>query len=105
MDTKKLLTIAMAGLAATVATDATAMGPGKGKVRCEVAMKYFNDCSANGHACGGKATKNFQKGEWLSMTQKDCDAVKKALKNPAVRKYVERVYKGAAVATKRGKKI
>ena len=104
MNTKKILTIAIASLAATGAARAE-MAPPKGMVRCEVAMKFVNDCSANGHACGGKASKNFKKGEWLSMSSKDCESVKNALKNPAVKKYVERIHKGAAVASSRGKKI
>ena len=75
------------------------------KVKCKgVSTQWVNDCSANGHKCSGKAKTNFDKNEWLYMSQKDCEAVKKALKDPAVKNYVEKVQKATKVAVKRGKK-
>ena len=76
------------------------------KIECKgVATKWVNDCSANGHSCGGKAQANFDANEWLKMSQGDCKAIQAALKNPAVKKYVEMVQKGTAGAIKRGKKL
>ena len=76
------------------------------KIYCKgIATKWVNDCGANGHDCASQATSNFDKNEWLKMTSKDCEAVKSALKNKAVRDYVERIQKGTIVAVKRGKKF
>ena len=76
------------------------------KVNCTgIATKWVNDCSANGHACGGQAKTNFDSKEWLKMDKKDCEAIQIALKNPALKKYVEMVQKGTAGAVKRGKKL
>ena len=113
MKSKKTLNAAVAGLlisGATYSTTVKASGtkdaPGGKNIHCEgVAMKYVNDCGANGHKCGGQAASNFQKGEWLKMSKEDCKAVKTAIKNPAIKRYLERIQKGTAAAVKSGKKI
>ena len=76
------------------------------KIHCKgIATKWVNDCGANKHKCAGQAKSNFDRNEWLKMSEKDCMTVQKALKNKAVRSYVERIQKGTVVATKRGKKF
>ncbi len=77
-----------------------------GTVHCKgVATKWVNDCGTNHHKCAGQAKSNFSKHEWLKMNNDDCMAVQEALKNKAVRMYIEKVQKGTVVATKRGKKF
>ena len=75
-------------------------------IHCKgISTKWVNDCGANGHECSSHASKNFDAQEWLKMTKKDCQVVQKALKNKAVKSYIERIQKGTVVATKRGKKF
>lgn len=108
MQKKSLISSALtAGLIAAGSAHAACGGKSvKNGIKCEgVATKWVNDCGANGHECASHATKNFDSKEWLKMTKADCDAVKSALKNPAVKAYVERIQKGTVVATKRGKKF
>jgi uncharacterized membrane protein len=109
MDKKKLLmTAAILSVMNTgMMEESQASGShNKNGTKCKgVATKWVNDCSANGHGCGGQAKVNFDKEEWLSMTKDDCEAVKEALKNQAVRKYLERIQKGTAEAVKNGKKV
>lgn len=101
---KELTTIALAG--AVMTSCATGINTAHAGVHCEgVATKWVNDCQANGHDCAMKATKNFDKEEWIKMDKADCEAVKTALKSKAVRAYVEKIQKGTIVATKRGKKF
>lgn len=75
------------------------------KVRCKgVAVKAGNDCGVKGgHSCSGKAQSHFDSKEWIYLTPKDCKAVTEALKNPAVKSYVEQVYNKAEAKTKRMK--
>ena len=70
-----------------------------------VAMKWVNDCQANGHDCRSHSSSNFDSQEWLSMDEKDCKAVQKALKNRAVKNYLEMIQKRTVSASKRGKKF
>ena len=102
---KELTTVALAGavLGGVAITSQTAMAK---EVNCKgVATKWVNDCQANGHECAMKAIKNFDNEEWLKMDEKDCKAVKSALKSAALKRYIEKIQKGTVVATKRGKKF
>lgn len=102
----KLLSLAMAGAIVTggaaLSTDAQAA-----QHYCKgISMKWVNGCQANGHGCEFKAKKDWDKAEWLPVaSKKDCAAIQKALKNPAIKKYVEKVRDTTVVAVKRGKKI
>ena len=72
-----------------------------------VATKWVNDCGggtgANRHSCAGHALVNFDKSEWLRMSKKDCHDVQMALKNPAIKAYVEKIRNGTEAAMRRGK--
>ena len=105
-----LSSAALIGALASGVTQAadTSMHKGKssGKVHCKgISTKWVNDCGANGHDCAGAAKSNFDSQEWLYMSSEDCKTVQGALKNKAVRDYVERIQKGTVVAAKRGKKF
>ena len=92
----------------TQSANATSMHKSKssGKIHCKgISTKWVNDCGANGHECAGAAKSNFDSNEWLYMPSEDCKMVQNALKNKAVRSYVERIQKGTVVAIKRGKKF
>ena len=93
---------ALAGLwAADVIKDAHAKS-----IHCKgIATKWVNDCAANGHQCHAQATSDFDANEFISMSKEDCTAIKKALKNSAVKKYVQKIRSGTVVAVKRGKKF
>ncbi len=86
----KLMKAAIAGLTLTSLTTAV-MASGKNYVQCKgVALKKMNDCGAKGHGCSGKAKKDFDPQEWVkTKTQADCDAIQNAVKNPAVKKYLQ----------------
>ncbi len=48
--------------------------PGEIIVKCAgIAKKGKNHCGANGHACGGKALKDFDKNEWVYVRKEVCD--------------------------------
>lgn len=104
---KKIITAAVAGVLAQGGllannTDAAK----KGDIHCEgISTKWANDCGANGHSCANKAEKNFDGNEWISMTPADCKKIQAAVKDPAVKKYIELVQKRTVVATKRGMKF
>ena len=104
---KEFKTIALAGaVLASTATTSIASNTVNKEVSCKgVATKWVNDCQANGHDCAVQAKKNFDKKEWLTMKQADCEVVKAALKSKAMRAYIEKIQKGTVVATKRGKKF
>ena len=95
-----LLVSALAGLwAADVIKDAHAK-----PIHCNgVSMKWVNDCAANGHQCAGQAKSDFNSKEFLAMSQADCNAVKNALKNSAVKAYVKKIRSGTVVASKQEK--
>ena len=49
--------------------------PGEVIVKCAgIAAKGKNHCGANGHVCGGKAAKDFDKNEWIYVRKEVCDA-------------------------------
>ena len=44
-------------------------------VKCAgIAKKGKNHCGANGHTCGGKAVKDFDKNEWIYVRKEVCEA-------------------------------
>ena len=49
--------------------------PGEVIVKCAgIAKKGKNHCGANGHTCGGKAKKDFDKNEWIYVRKEVCEA-------------------------------
>ena len=101
-----LSSAALIGALASGVTQTADAAKSSGKIHCEgISTKWVNDCGANGHDCAGAAKSNFDSKEWLYMSPDDCKTVQKALKNKAVRNYVERIQKGTVVAVKRGKKF
>ena len=104
---KKKMTLLVSALVGIFSTGfATKDAFAKKGIHCKgISTKWVNDCSANGHACAAQATKNFDKNEFLIMGKEDCMAIQNALKNQAVKDYVEKIQKGTIVAAKRGKKF
>lgn len=99
-----LMGLLVAGGAQLVAEKASALK--EGHVKCKgISTKWVNDCGANNHGCGGKAATNFDKNEWLGMSPKACKAVQQAIKNTAVKAYIEKIQTGTATAVKNGKTI
>ena len=99
-----LMGLLVAGGAQLVAEKASAIK--KGNVKCKgISTKWVNDCGANGHKCSGYAKSNFDKNEWLEMTPSDCKTLQNAIKNSAVKAYIEKIQKGTATAVGNGKKI
>ena len=35
----------------------------------------MNDCGANGHACAGKAAKDSEAGEWITLPKGTCEKI------------------------------
>ena len=102
---KKKMTLFVSALAGLWAADVIKDAQAKA-IHCKgVSTKWVNDCGANGHQCASQATSDFDSSEFISMDQADCTAVKNALKNPAVKKYVKKIQSGTVVAVKRGKKF
>jgi len=89
---KKLLAAAITGLTLTSMAP-NAMASSANYTHCKgVALKKMNDCGAKGHGCAGKAAADFIADEWVkTANQADCDAIKKAIKNPAVKKYLQAI--------------
>ncbi len=97
--------IALGGLILTSCT-LSAMEATQAETHCKgVATKWVNDCKANGHGCSMHAEANFDANEWLKLSSKDCKQVQEAIKNPVVKRYIERIQKGTVTAVKRGKKF
>ncbi len=103
-----ILGIAAVGLIAPLAEASSAE-----KIKCHgVSTKWVNDCSASGHNCASHghncatvARNDFAPNKWLRMTQKDCDAVKAALKHTAVKDYVLKIRDRSVAASKGGKEF
>lgn len=101
---KALLSTALAGFLLSGVQAFGGPSKSKNSVKCKgVATKWANDCGTNEHSCAGQATVNFHKEEWVYMDKSDCQAVKSALKNSAVRNYIEKVQNKTKAAVKRGK--
>lgn len=102
---KKKMTLFVSALAGLWAADVMKDAQAK-SIHCTgVSMKWVNDCAANGHQCAAQATSDFDSSEFIAMSKADCNAVKKALKNSAVKEYVQKIRSGTVVAVKRGKKF
>ena len=101
----KIISCALAGLCAT--TSVQMLAPSKAaaaKINCKgTATKWINDCSTRGSR---NAKENFSQEAWLKMNSKDeCLSIQKALENPTIKKYVERVQKETAKEVLKGRKI
>ncbi len=40
-----------------------------------IAKKGMNDCGANGHACAGKAAKDGDPNEWITVPEGTCEKI------------------------------
>ena len=101
----KLLNLAVAGAIVAGGAVNTTEAHAGGYYCKGISMKWVNGCAANGHQCEFKAKTDWDKNEWLSVkNEADCKAIKTALKNPAIKKYVEKIRDTTVVAVKRGKK-
>ena len=103
MKKKQIVSCALASLWATASVQALAPSKALAKVNCKgTATKWINDCSANGRR---NTQENFSQKAWLKMNKEDCLSVQKALQNPAIRKYVERIQRETAKEILKGRKI
>ena len=103
---KKIIVSSILGIAAAGLNAPLAEASETEKVMCHgVSTKWVNDCGANGHTCSGKAECDFNPAEWLFMTPTDCEAVKNALNNAAVKEYVLRIRNESVAASMNGKEF
>lgn len=83
MNNKTAITLSIAGVlslgaGAAIGTGIVAHGPPtwEGAEKCQgVVAKAKNDCSANGHACGGKAAVDRDPEEWMWVPAGLCDRI------------------------------
>ena len=103
MKKSKMISCALASLWATTSLQVFTTSKAWAKVNCKgTATKWINDCSAKGSR---NTQENFSPNAWLKMTKEDCLTVQKALQNPAIKKYVEKVQKETAKEVLKGRKI
>ena len=97
MTKNKIISYALASLC-------TATPMAYAKINCKgTATKWINDCSAQGSR---NAQENFSPNTWLKMSNKEeCLSIQKALQNPTIKKYVERVQRETAKEVLKGRKI
>lgn len=104
---KKKNKVVASALLSILATGTVASGVAEGAdYQCKgVALKYTNDCGANGHECASYAKKHYDKNEWMKTASKaECTTIQNFAKTKAGRKYLIGIWNRAYVAAKRGKK-
>lgn len=89
-----LMTAAIAGL--IIGAPMEAQAGKKGYEKCKgVAPKGANSCGANGHGCGGFAKKDYNGEEWIYVKKGQCSKIKKAMKDPALKEFLNTATKNA----------
>ena len=69
-----------------------------------IATKWAGDCGTSTHSCASQNKDDFSSEEWMYMpSQSACAAVKRALRNPAIKQYVLDVQAKTVVAVKKKK--
>lgn len=83
MNTKSVISSALAGLIALGAGNALAQDKKNENVKCYgIAKKGMNDCGTASHGCAGKAAKDNLPDEWKMVPKGTCETMKGTLKPP-----------------------
>lgn len=85
MNTKLMLSSAIAGLVAMSAASGVAVAQEKKaeKEKCYgIAKKGMNDCGTAKHSCAGQAASDNLPEEWKFVAKGSCEAMKGTLKKP-----------------------
>ena len=77
MQNKQIITAALMAIGLSAALSvATAEDKKMETEKCAGIVKAgMNDCGANGHACAGKAAKDSQPGEWITLPKGTCEKI------------------------------
>lgn len=77
MQNKQIITAALMAIGLSAALSvATAEDKKAETEKCAGIVKAgMNDCGANGHACAGKAAKDSEAGEWITLPKGTCEKI------------------------------
>lgn len=77
MQNKQIITATLMAIGLSAALSvATAEDKKPETEKCAGIVKAgMNDCGANGHACAGKATKDNEAGEWITLPKGTCEKI------------------------------
>lgn len=77
MQNKQIITAALIAIGLSAALSvATAEDKKAETEKCAGIVKAgMNDCGANGHACAGKAAKDSEAGEWITLPKGTCEKI------------------------------